>query len=104
MANKVACEETKVECSLEMNDRDYLNDILASEKCITSNTVVALTEASNSKIHEEFLNFFDTVQELQAKTYELAWNMGWYTIEEAEENKKSQSLKKLEKLLKEMES
>ena len=37
MANKVCCEEVKVSASIEMNDRDYLNDILASEKDLSMN-------------------------------------------------------------------
>ena len=30
MANKVCCDEVKVESTIDLNDRDYLNDILSS--------------------------------------------------------------------------
>ena len=76
MANKVCCEQVEVTASKAMNDRDYVNDILASEKAITTNTATALTEASNDKIHSEILNFFNTVKDIQATIYELAWNFG----------------------------
>lgn len=95
MANKVCCEETEVEKTKNMNDRDYLVDILASEKDVTKNMCVALTEASNSKLHDALYDIFTTVEEIQAETYEMAWNYGWYKLEEAEANKVSQKVKEL---------
>jgi len=104
MANskKVCCEEVTVEKTKEMNDRDYLVDILSSEKDITKNMCVALTEASNSKLHEEFFEIFETVAALQEEAYLLAWNNGWYTLEEAENTKISQKEKELQKKLDEL--
>jgi len=60
MASKVCCDEVSVEKTKEMNDRDYLVDILSCEKDITKNMCVALTEASNSKLHDEFFEIFET--------------------------------------------
>lgn len=102
MANKVCCEETKVAETKEMNERDYLIDILSSEKDITKNMCTALTEASNMKLHAELLEIFDVVEEIQAETYELAWNYGWYALEEAEKTKISQKEKELQKKLNEL--
>jgi len=102
VANKVCCEETKVPASISLNDRDYLNDILSAEKDITKNMCIALTEASNTKLHEELYNYFTTVLELQEKAYELAWNNGWYKLEEAEKTKVSQKAKELQKKLDEV--
>lgn len=95
MANKVCCDETPVEQTKNMNDRDYLVDILASEKDITKNMCIALTEASNTTLHDEFYEIFNTVEEIQADTYEMAWNFGWYKLEEAEATKKSSKQKEL---------
>lgn len=102
MANKVYCDEVSVEKTKEMNDRDYLVDILSNEKDITKNMCVALTEASNSKLHEEIFEIFDTVAALQEEAYILAWNKGWYTLEEAEKTKISQKEKELQKKLEEL--
>lgn len=103
MANsKVCCDEKKVEATLDLNDRDYLNDLLYNEKSVLSNTTVALTEASNEKIQGEFLNFFSTIDEIQATTYELAWNNGWYILEEAEKTKIKEKAKELQKKLDEL--
>lgn len=103
MANsKVCCDEVKVEATLDLNDRDYLNDILCNEKNILSNTTIALTEASNEKLQKEFKEFFDTIEELQSTTYEIAWNYGWYSLEESEKTKVNQKAKELQKKLDEL--
>lgn len=102
MSNKVCCDEVKIESTLELNDRDYLNDILYNEKTITVNTTTALTEASNDKLKDEIFKFLETVEQLQRETYELAWNNGWYVLEEAEKTKINQKAKELQKKLEEL--
>ncbi len=102
MSNKVCCDEVKIESTLDMNDRDYLNDILYNEKTITVNTTTALTEASNDKLKDEIFKFLETVEQLQRETYELAWNNGWYVLEEAEKTKINQKAKELQKKLDEL--
>ena len=102
MASKVCCDEVKVECTIDMNDRDYLNDLLYGEKEIVVNTATALTESSNDKLKGEILKFFETVETIQRETYELAWNNGWYVLEEADKTKVSQKEKELQKKLDEL--
>lgn len=102
MSNKVCCDEIKVSKTLDLNDRDYLNDILYNEKTILTNTATALTEASNDKLKKEIMKFFETIEQLQKESYELAWNNGWYVLEEAEKNKISQKEKELKKKLDEL--
>ena len=96
MSTKIACDKVEVDQIREMNDRDLIVDLLSSEKAITTNTATALTEASNDKLHNEILDFFDTVKDIQAETYELAWNFGWYSLEEAETTKIKQKKKDLQ--------
>lgn len=102
MSSKVCCDEIKVSKTLDLNDRDYLNDILYNEKTILVNTATALTEASNDKLKKEIMKFFETIEQLQRETYELAWNNGWYVLEESEKNKISQKEKDLKKKLDEL--
>ena len=102
MASKVKCEETKQEATKCMTDRDFLNDILASEKGITSNTATSITEASNRNLAALFLDFFSITEELQREAYELAWNNGWYTLEEAESKKIKEEVKNLTKRIDEL--
>ena len=100
--NKICCDETKVDATFDLNDRDYLNDILYNEKTITVNTATALTEASNEKLQKEIFNIFETVKNIQAETYELAWNLGWYTLEESQDTKVKQKEKELTQKLDEL--
>ena len=103
MANsKICCEEVKVEATLDFNDRDYLNDLLYNEKSLLSNTTTALSEASNEELQENFFEFFSIIDSIQAETYELAWNYGWYILEEAEKTKINQKVKELQKKLDEL--
>ncbi len=102
MASKVCCDEVKVESTIDMNDRDYLNDLLYDEKNIVVNTATALTEASNDELKEDILKFFETVEQIQRETYELAWNNGWYVLEESEKTKINQKSKELQKKLDEL--
>lgn len=102
MASKVCCDEIKVDSTLDMNDRDYLNDLLYDEKGIVVNTATALTEASNDKLKDEILKFFEIVEQIQRETYELAWNNGWYVLEEVEKTKINQKDKELQKKLDEL--
>ena len=102
MSNKVCCDKVKIQSTLELNDRYYLNDILYNEKTITVNTTTALTEASNDKLKDEIFKFLETVEQLQRETYELAWNNGWYVLEEVEKTKITQKAKELQKKLEEL--
>ena len=102
MASKVCCDEVKVSSTIDLNDRDYLNDILYNEKTILVNTATALTEASNDKLKKDIMKFFETIEQLQRETYELAWNNGWYVLEEAEKTKINQKEKELTKKLDEL--
>lgn len=104
MAEKIACQETSVEVTKEMTDRDYLNDCLATLKQITTNSCIAVTEMSNLKLRDEVYKFFENIEQLQRETYELAWNNGWYTLETAGQTKLSESVKTLNKRLQELNS
>ncbi|MBQ8193670.1 MAG: spore coat protein [Bacilli bacterium] len=102
MSGKICCEEVTVPQELEMNDRDLLNDILYSQKQITVNTITALTETSNIVLHDEIEKIFEDVEKLQRKSFELAWNKGWYTLEEVGVTKIKESITNLNTKLEEL--
>ena len=87
MASKVKMEETEVEQTQTMTDKDFLYDILATEKAIVTNTVAAITEASNRKLESLLLEFFDYSEAMQRDIYEMYWSNGWYELESAENKK-----------------
>ncbi len=100
---KVACEEKKTDCTSCMTDRDYLNDVLAVEKQITNNTSIAITEASNENLRNKLKKIYDSVEEDQKDTFELAWNKGWYTLESVEDQKIEETINNLKERYEELE-
>lgn len=102
MASKVKCEETKQEKTKCMTDRDFLYDILTTEKEIIKNTVGAVTEASNRKLENLLLEFFDKTEALQRDIYETYWSYGWYELEEAENKKMKEATKKMNQRMEEL--
>lgn len=103
MANKVACSKQETEKTKYMNDEDYLNDVLASLKALSVNTTWALIEASNTDLYNEIIEFLNMAETMQRDAYYLAWNMGWYSLEEAEKTKIKKKATELAKKMEEIE-
>lgn len=105
MANKKVCnEQTKVPATIEMNDKNYLTDMLETEKNMSVNMTIALNEASNETLFKELFTMFLEIKESQRTLYELAFEKGWYTLEEAEQTKVSEKAKMLAKELEEFQN
>ena len=101
--NMVQNPETEVSKTEQMNDRDYLNDILETEKNMSVNMTIALNEASNEKLYEELFDIFKDVKQSQRNLYECMFKNGWYSLEKAEEQKITQTYNKLEQKCQEIQ-
>lgn len=93
--NKISNTKVEVSKGVEMNDKDYINSVLSTLKEMSKNYVQAMTEASNEVLYEEYFNMFNNISKLQRNVYEIMFQKGWYTLEEAEENKINQKLNML---------
>ncbi len=82
--NQIKNQKTEVPTGVELNEKDYINSLLSCLKEMTKNYTVALTEASNEALYQEFKDMFDTYIKLQRETYELMFRKGWYVLEQAE--------------------
>ena len=87
MNNKVQNPKIELDSSIEMNDENYLNDILETEKNMSVNFTYALNEASNETLFNEIYEMFKQIKEAQRKLFELSFRKGFYTLEKAETNK-----------------
>ncbi|MDD2181018.1 MAG: spore coat protein [Bacilli bacterium] len=87
--NNNTVQNTKVEVpqTSAMNDRDYLNDILNTEKCMSDNLSIALNEASNDYIFKEILPMFNDTKAAAKDIFNLLFQNGWYSLEKAEQQK-----------------
>ncbi len=81
MNEKCQNPKTEVPDTKELNDCDYLNEILTCEKNMSVNLTYALNEASNSKLFEEIFTIFKDVKTAQRDAYNMAFKNGWYSLE-----------------------
>ena len=102
--NKISNKKTEVPQTNEMNDKDYITTILSIEKEIVKNYAIAMTEASNDELCNDFHDMFDDVSEIQREVYNVMFKKGWYCLEVADENKIMQKLNTLEQELPQLEN
>lgn len=93
MTKKIQNEETKITKDKNLNDSDILNDTILSFKFLVDNFAIALNEASNKWIYEQYKKAFDSLSETQQTLFQLAFQKGWYKLEEAEKTKINESIK-----------
>ena len=85
--NKVTNQKTEVNKGPNLNEKDYLTDLLETEKSMVKNYTVALTEASNETLYQIYKEMFKN---------------GWYCLEKVEENKVQEKLTTLNQELTDM--
>lgn len=103
MNNKVENQKTEIIESLEMNDCDYLNDILEMEKNMSNNLSIALNEASNNTLYEKIFSMFTETKNAQRELYNMAFKKGWCSLEKAEENKINEKISQLSQKLNQLQ-
>lgn len=88
---KIKNPETQVPKTPQMNERDFLNDLLTTEKYMTTSYSMALHEASHEGLYQDIMNIFTETQNCQRDLYDLMFKKGWYSIEAADQQKLQQS-------------
>lgn len=97
---KNAKKETKQ--GINMNDCDYLNTVLELEKNLSNYYSIALNEASNDYLYEDYFSMFEDTKDLARECYNLMFEYGWYTLEEAEEQKVNEKINCFNKKISEL--
>jgi spore coat protein CotF len=88
--NMVQNQETEIPKNNMMNDRDFLNDILATKKAYAGTYQIALNEASNKTLYNTLFKIYKETQDMQRELFNLMFKKGWYPLEKAEQNKITQ--------------
>lgn len=78
-----------------MSDKEYIMDTLDTLKCLSVNMTYAMNEASCDKIYKEYLNMFKEINKETKEVFDLAYKLGFYTLEEDDEKKIKSALKTL---------
>ena len=97
MNNKISNPMVEVPSGIFLNDKDYMNIMLSMEKCMVKNYAVSLTESSNEFLHDNYLNMFDEVDDLQRRIFNAMFARGWYSLDVASSSLVSEKLEMLEK-------
>lgn len=75
----------------QMNDRDYLNDILATEKYLTDSFNTAVREASHDSLHRDMMTILQETHQAQRNAFNLMFQKGWYKLEAEQQQKLDQA-------------
>jgi len=85
MANqKVQNPSAPIPKTPQMNERDFLNDILTTEKYFGSSYGVAINEMSHQSLFQDISNIANESQLMQRELYNLMFQKGWYGLEKAQ--------------------
>ena len=84
---KIANKKVEVPQDNTLNDKDYLNRVLLYLKELEKNYAVVLTEASNDKLYNLYLDHFEKISKLQRQIYTVMFKNGWYELETADISK-----------------
>jgi len=102
--NKVQNPEQAVPKNQDMNDCDYLNDILTTEKNMSNNYSIALNEVSNDQLYNELFKIFSESKQCARDLFNLSFKKGWYKLEKAEAQKIKMQLQEHQAKVKELPS
>lgn len=81
--NKIQNQAVPVQKTPEMNDRDFCNDMLATEKYLSNAYSVAVNEMSHQSLFNDILSIYTETQNCQRDLFELMFKKGWYGFEAA---------------------
>ncbi|MEQ6378080.1 spore coat protein [Bacillaceae bacterium S4-13-58] len=90
-SQKVQNPETSIQKTPQMNERDFMNDMLATEKYMTHAYDTALNEASNDAFYQELVAIYKETQDCQRNMYNTMFKNGWYALEPAQQQKMQQA-------------
>jgi spore coat protein CotF len=89
--SKIKNPKTQIPETPQMTDRDYINDMLATEKYMTSSYSTALNEASHEALYMDLEQVFVESQRCQRDLFNLMFEKGWYSFEAAQPQTLQQS-------------
>lgn len=90
-SSKIQNPETQIQKTPQMNERDFLNDILTTEKYMSDSYSIALNEASHEALFSDLQQVATETQQCQRDLFNLMFKKGWYSFDAASDQALSQS-------------
>lgn len=75
----------------QMNDRDFVNDGLATCKYLTDSLNVAVREASHQELYNDLLQILNETHHSARQLFNLMFKHGWYKLEAENQQKIDQA-------------
>ncbi|MBB6450265.1 spore coat protein CotF [Geomicrobium halophilum] len=75
---KTTVPETK-----EMNDKDFITDLLSTEKYMTTSYGTAMNEASHNSLYQDISMVCNESHQCLRELFNTMFQKGWYTLEPA---------------------
>lgn len=82
--------------SPEMNDRDRLNDVLATEKYLATSLNTAVWEASHDQLHKTFLTILNETHQGARDIFNMMFQRGEYKLNAEQQQKLDQTKQQFE--------
>lgn len=73
-----------------LQEKDLMHDLLATEKQVISAYSVGITETTCPNLRNTLVNNFKAVQDVQYKVFNAMETKGWYTTKDAPSNEVQQ--------------
>ena len=73
-----------------LQEKDLMQDLLASEKQTISAYSTGITETSCQNLRNTLVNNFKNAQDIQYKIFDAMKQKGWYTTKDAQDNEVQQ--------------
>ncbi len=80
--------------SVEMKEKELMDDLLTAEKHVTVNYGLFANECSTQKMRSDVMNILEDTHKLQAEIFDIMSAHGWYQTPAAEQSKIDQARQK----------
>lgn len=102
--NRICNRRVRVESGINMNDRDYLENIFFLEQELSNMYSNLLTKVSNDYLYEDFFELFEDSKDISRDIYDLLFKNGWLEVEKASNVEINDLNSKLNGMLADIES
>jgi spore coat protein CotF len=82
-----------------MNERDFVNDALSTEKYMTASYSIAMNEASHNTFYQTLVGICQETQDCQRDLYNLMFKNAWYGVVQETNQNIQQSVKQFSNYL-----
>lgn len=78
-----------------MNNKEFMMDILETEKSMSVNMTYALNEASSKYLYDKYFKMFKEINKVTKDIFSLAYSKGFYKLEQETPKKINNAYKTL---------